>query len=113
MRREVREWIDAYAEHLIDIGKARTMHKARIFADEATRCDAKTRKGTPCRCRGLGRRGRCKFHGGMSTGPKTAEGLARSVAALQAGYERWNAARQAAKKAAQQEQDARARASWT
>ena len=102
MRREVREWIDAYAKHLIDIGKAKTMRKARIFADEATRCGAKTRKGTPCRCRGLGRRGRCKLHGGMSTGPKTAEGLARSVTALQAGWERWNAARQAAKNGQEQ-----------
>ena len=40
-------------------------------------CGAKTRKGTPCRAKSeLGRR-RCKFHGGMSTGPKTPEGKAR------------------------------------
>jgi len=98
MRREVRKWLDAYAEYLIDIGRAKTMQKARVLADEATRCGAKTRKGTPCRCRGFGRGGRCKLHGGMSTGPKTAEGLKRTVAALQAGWERWNAARQEAKR---------------
>lgn len=40
-------------------------------------CKAKTRRGTPCRCMALGN-GRCKFHGGLSTGPKTAEGKAKS-----------------------------------
>ncbi len=44
-------------------------------------CGARTRKGTPCRCKPDGRGGRCKFHGGMSTGPKTPEGKARIVAA--------------------------------
>jgi len=38
-------------------------------------CGAKTRKGTPCQCKPL-RNGRCKFHGGMSTGPRTREGRA-------------------------------------
>lgn len=37
-------------------------------------CSAKTRKGTPCKRTDLYLSGRCKFHGGMSTGPKTAEG---------------------------------------
>lgn len=40
-------------------------------------CKAKTRKGTPCRCKAL-RNGRCKFHGGLSNGPKTIEGKAKS-----------------------------------
>ena len=39
-------------------------------------CGAKTRAGTPCRCLAL-RNGRCKLHGGMSTGPKTPEGRQR------------------------------------
>ena len=40
-------------------------------------CGAKTRKGTPCKRRDLYRSGRCKFHGGMSTGPVTEEGKKR------------------------------------
>lgn len=34
---------------------------------------------------------RCKYHGGMSSGPTTMEGLARTVAAMLAGLERWRA----------------------
>lgn len=41
------------------------------------RCGAKTRKGTPCRAKPLPGKRRCKFHGGMSTGPKTPEGKAQ------------------------------------
>lgn len=41
-----------------------------------TICGAKTRKGTPCRCKVV-RAGRCRLHGALSTGPKTAEGKRR------------------------------------
>ena len=34
-------------------------------------CGAKTRAGTPCKRRDLYRSGRCRLHGGLSTGPKT------------------------------------------
>ena len=40
-------------------------------------CGARTRKGTPCRAKALPGKRRCKFHGGMSTGPKTPEGRER------------------------------------
>ena len=40
-------------------------------------CGAMTRKGLPCRNKSEPGRLRCKFHGGLSTGPKTAEGLKR------------------------------------
>ena len=50
------------------------------------RCGAKTRQGTPCRApavwdreRDRPRNGRCRMHGGLSTGPRTPEG--RRVAA--------------------------------
>lgn len=33
-------------------------------------CGAKTRAGTPCKRSDLYASGRCKFHGGMSTGPR-------------------------------------------
>ncbi len=43
-------------------------------------CGARTRSGTPCRRRDLYASGRCKLHGGLSTGPKTSDGKARSAA---------------------------------
>ena len=36
-------------------------------------CEARTRRGTPCRCKALAN-GRCRLHGGLSTGPKTLRG---------------------------------------
>ena len=45
------------------------------------RCGAKTRKGTPCQRPARLPVGRCRLHGGASTGPRTEEGLARLTAA--------------------------------
>ena len=39
-------------------------------------CGAKTRAGTPCKLTSIYENGRCKFHGGLSTGPRTPEGKA-------------------------------------
>ena len=39
------------------------------------------------------------MHGGLSTGPKTPEGKARTLAALKAGFQRWVAERRAQKAA--------------
>lgn len=41
------------------------------------RCEAKTRAGGACAVRVEAGKRRCRFHGGKSTGPKTAEGRAR------------------------------------
>ena len=46
-----------------------------------TRCLAKTRRGTLCQNPAIGGRTRCKLHGGKSTGPRTEEGKARTIAA--------------------------------
>jgi len=43
----------------------------------APRCGAKTRKGTPCQAPAMAN-GRCRLHGGKSTGPRTPEGLERA-----------------------------------
>ncbi len=43
---------------------------------EVLRCGAKTRRGTGCQCPAMAN-GRCRLHGGLSTGPKTAAGIAR------------------------------------
>ena len=44
-------------------------------------CSAKTREGSTCKKRPLKGKIRCGLHGGLSTGPKTAEGKARIAAA--------------------------------
>jgi hypothetical protein len=46
----------------------------------APRCGARTRAGCPCRAPAMAN-GRCRMHGGPSTGPRTAEGRARAAAA--------------------------------
>jgi hypothetical protein len=43
---------------------------------KAARCGAKNRRGTPCQCPAMPN-GRCRLHGGLSTGPKTAQGIER------------------------------------
>ena len=45
--------------------------------NNAPRCGAKTKKGTTCRAPAMAN-GRCRMHGGKSTGPRTPEGLERS-----------------------------------
>jgi hypothetical protein len=49
------------------------------------------RKLMRSRCRNWALPGstRCRLHGGLSTGPLTPEGLARTVAAMKAGRARW------------------------
>lgn len=42
-------------------------------------CGAKTRAGTPCKRRDLYENGRCRLHGGLSTGPKTKAGKKKSA----------------------------------
>lgn len=42
-------------------------------------CGARTRAGTACKRRDLYRSGRCKLHGGHSTGPRTTKGKRRSA----------------------------------
>ena len=49
-------------------------------------CEAKTRHGTACRKRPLRGKRRCRLHGGLSTGPRTAAGRARIAEAQRA---RW------------------------
>ena len=64
-------------QKLIEAGKA-----TRLGAHwPGQRCFAKTRQGTPCRNPVVTNRNRCRMHGGLSTGPRTPEGKARSIAA--------------------------------
>jgi len=70
----------------------RTMPRGSDMMDRGNRptrgrCGARTRKGTACIRKAL-RNGRCPNHGGLSTGPKTAEGKARISAAQRQRWER-------------------------
>src|SRR5687768_14119947 len=47
------------------------------LANAAPRCGAKTRSTSACSQPAMSN-GRCRLHGGKSTGPRTAEGLERS-----------------------------------
>jgi transcriptional regulator with XRE-family HTH domain len=51
-------------------------------------CGAKTRKGVACRLLAIRGKDRCKFHGGLSTGPKTAEGKQRIAEAQRRRWQR-------------------------
>jgi hypothetical protein len=54
------------------------------------RCGAYARStGRPCRAPGTGRGGRCKLHGGKSTGPRTDEGLKQLEEAVKAQWRAW------------------------
>ncbi len=59
--------------------QALALEEIQRFA--ATRCGAKTRRATSCQRKAL-RNGRCRNHGGMSTGPRTLEGRLRALANL-------------------------------
>src|ERR1700748_2183775 len=51
--------------------------EALVMAIAAPRCGARSKRtGKPCRGAAMPN-GRCKLHGGKSTGPRTPEGLAR------------------------------------
>lgn len=43
---------------------------------KAARCGARTRRGNKCECPAM-KNGRCRLHGGLSTGARTAEGIER------------------------------------
>lgn len=51
----------------------------RPFAIADLPCGAKTRAGTPCKLTSIYDNGRCKFHGGLSTGPRTAKGKRKAA----------------------------------
>ena len=50
-------------------------------------CKAVTRRGTRCRCKPVPGSRRCRFHGGLSTGPKTEAGKEQARRNLERGRE--------------------------
>lgn len=75
--------------------------RGQLPRSERPRCGAPARStGRPCQApvvwdaqRDRPRNGKCKCHGGASTGPKTAEGRKRIRAAQKARWARWRAQR--------------------
>src|SRR6058998_3002988 len=60
------------------IDRVRARLEALLKANAAPRCGARSKRtGKPCRGAAMPN-GRCKVHGGKSTGPRTMEGLERS-----------------------------------
>src|SRR5512139_3000695 len=69
----------------------RVRNEARRTPMHGEVCGAHARTtGKPCQAP-AGPNGRCKLHGGKSTGPTTSEGKARTVEALQTGLKLWRA----------------------
>ena len=60
-------------KHISELGTA-TRFGANWLGE---RCGAKTRRGTACQRPAHKINGRCSLHGGLSTGPKSIEGLQR------------------------------------
>ena len=58
--------------------------------DKSDRCAARTRSGRSCKAKGYGKGGRCKNHGGMSTGARTPEGRAKLAEVVRARWARWH-----------------------
>ena len=52
-------------------------------------CGARRPNGSLCQATPVAGKRRCKFHGGKSTGSRTPEGKAATMAGMQAGVERW------------------------
>lgn len=80
--------LDAIAPRSINRLSRRLLIERPVLWREPNR---KTRKGTPCQMKPFPGRRRCRLHGGLSTGPKTAEGREAIGRAPKA---RWEAVRE-------------------
>ena len=85
-RRRLRAWRRAYlrqaAEWRATYGDIIPPPIWPIFPSDVvgSLCGARTRQGGSCKQPALLPSGRCRYHGGRSTGPRTAAGKARSAA---------------------------------
>jgi hypothetical protein len=92
-RRDVRQQLKALAFNDLAEEQRRKSQDAKA----KRRCGAFARStGKPCQAPALAN-GRCKLHGGLSTGPRTAEGRARIGTASRRRWAAWRAARDAAR----------------
>jgi transcriptional regulator with XRE-family HTH domain len=89
---EARQEVRRQAERLV---QHRAERDAQHALREQARCGALARKGTACRQAVEPGRTRCKFHGGMSTGPRTPEGRERIGEAQRRRWAVWRRAQAA------------------
>jgi hypothetical protein len=95
--------LDALASDFDAATRGDLAHKARRLAQavhaaeaaqprrsERPRCGARTRNGERCKAPGNGRGGRCRRHGGASTGARSPAGRERQ----RAGFRNWLARRE-------------------
>jgi hypothetical protein len=74
------------ALELLRLGIYRVRRDGRLHNGK---CEAHARTtGKPCRAPAM-ENGRCKLHGGLSTGPRTKKGLERTGAASRERMKRW------------------------
>ncbi|MBO9100336.1 MULTISPECIES: helix-turn-helix domain-containing protein [unclassified Rhizobium] len=88
------------ARRLVKLEDWKRRHDEREARRQARRrvaCGAKTRKATACRNMSEPGKARCKFHGGMSTGARTPEGIGRIVEAQRRRWSRHHAQMEAVK----------------
>ena len=81
------EWLDRQSSRL----KEQALEQVARYRQ---RCGAKTRKGHPCRLMSEPGRRRCKFHGGLSTGPRTPAGKERIAVAQRKRWAEWRNTKQ-------------------
>jgi hypothetical protein len=62
---------------------------SQLRRKDRPRCGAKTRAGGSCMVRVEDGKARCRFHGGLSTGPKTESGRARIAEAQRRRWQAW------------------------
>ena len=75
-----------------DFELERFSNRTKPMAKQAI-CGAQTRQNLPCERKALAN-GRCRNHGGLSSGPKTAEGRERIAEAQRARWAQWRSERQ-------------------
>ena len=67
--------------------------KTKVAKGLAKVCGAHARStGKPCQCKLVYRGGKCRLHGGLSTGPRTPEGKEKALRAMREGWRRWRQA---------------------
>lgn len=75
-------------QNIQSVADAIKMRKVTLANMARRPCKAMTRAGMPCRLQSEPGRQRCRLHGGLSTGPKTAEGKKRIAAAQRLRWQR-------------------------
>ena len=66
------------------------LHSGKVQPRDRNACGAKTRKGRSCKAKPVLHKGRCRMHGGLSTGPRTEEGRERVAEAQRLRWKRWH-----------------------